>query len=179
MSMQSSALKACTAAIAALALASCQQAAEPAGETETATLPTSINAVMVSVVDHSADYLFALGNGDMPRNDHHWDLVRIAAYEAIIGGSLTNMQGTGPNDAAWVADPGWRKMADDLTEIGQESLVLAEAKSADIEAWRAIGDRLVQNCLACHEAFKPEIPSEGILHEATTRESKGESIFGS
>jgi len=56
-------------------------------------------------------------------------------------------------------------------------LPLVEAKSEDVDAWRAIGDRLVQNCLACHELFKPEVPSQGILHESTERESLGVSIF--
>lgn len=178
MSLKSIAAKGSVAAIMAVALASCQNNAEaPQEAAAKPELPLSINAVMVSVVDHSADYLFAVGNGDLPKSDHDWDLVRIASYEAILSGALTNMQGTGPNDAAWVADPGWQKMANDLTAIGQEALTLAEAKSTDVETWRALGDRLVQNCLACHEAFKPEIPSEGILHESTERESRGESIF--
>lgn len=55
---------------------------------------------------------------------------------------------------------------------------LAEAKSADVDAWRAVGDRLIQNCLNCHQKFKPEIPSEGILRGSTERQSRGISIFG-
>jgi hypothetical protein len=165
--------------LAAAALAGCQQAddtpAEPASAAST--LPISLNAAMVSVVDHSADYLFALGNGDMPDDDHDWDLVRSAAYETILSGRLIQMAGTGSNDAAWVADPAWQKMAGELTGIGQQALVLAEQKSTDEAQWRALGDSLVANCLACHEQFKPEIPSDGILHETTGRESRGESIF--
>jgi len=167
------------AAVALLAaLSGCKEAAKvDQAPASSATLPISINAAMVSVVDHSADYIFALGNGDMPKTDHDWDLVRSASYETILAGKLIQMEGTGPNDAKWVADAGWKSMSDDLTAIGQESLVLAEARDGDEAKWRALGDRLVQNCLACHEAFKPEIPSEGVLHEATTRESRGESIF--
>ncbi len=167
-----------TAALFALVLASCQNAGTPTEQTAAVTkLPISTNALMVSTVDHSADYIFALGNGDMPRDDHDWDLVRIAAYETILGGSLTKIPGTGPNDERWVADEGWQVMASELSQIGQEALQLAEAKSTDKDAWRAIGDRLVQNCLTCHQSFKPETPSQGILHEGTGRESRGESIF--
>lgn len=168
------------AALAGLSLAALSGCNEPAPvepAAEASRLPVSINAAMVSVVDHSADYIFALGNGDMPKDEHDWDLVRIASYEAIIAGKLIQMEGTGPNDAKWVADPAWRSMSDDLTEIGQEAHALAEERSTDQEKWRALGDRLVQNCLGCHEAYKPEIPSEGILHESTGRESRGESIF--
>jgi len=178
MPIKSIALKCSTAALLALALAGCQNdAAAPEPAAAPAKLPISMNAVMVSVVDSSADYIFALGNGDMPKDDHDWDMVRSATYETILSGELTKMQGTGPNDAAWAADPGWHNMAQELSTIGQEALALAEAKSGDTEAWRTLADRLVQNCLACHEAFKPEVPSQGILHEGTGRESRGESIF--
>lgn len=172
-------LKAAIAGISLVALAGCDRTGgEEANEAPSAAvLPISLNAAMISVVDHSADYIFALGNGDMPRDDHDWDLVRSATYEMILAGKLIQMRGTGPNDAEWVADPGWRSMADDLSRIGQEAQARAEARSTDQDKWRALGDRLVQNCLGCHEAFKPELPSEGILHEGTRRESLGESIF--
>jgi hypothetical protein len=177
MTLQSRTLEA-TAAMALLALAGCQGGADVSRDAaEPAKLPISINAAMISVVDHSADYIFALGNGDLPKNNHDWDLVRVASYETILSGKLIQMEGTGEKDAEWVADPGWQAMADDLTVIGQEALALAEVKSADTEKWRALGDRLVQNCLACHDAFKPEVPSQGIVHESTERESLGESIF--
>lgn len=174
------------AALATIALsfglASCQQAAEPEaaasdGPATELTLPVSINAAMVGLIDHSADYLFAVGNGDLPRDDHDWDLVRSSAYDMILGGKVIQIKGTGEYDAQWVANPEWKELSDDLTDIGQKTLALAEAKSTDVEQWRTLGDQLVTNCLDCHEKFKPEIPSEGILHESTERESRGISIF--
>ncbi|WP_343807839.1 hypothetical protein [Alteraurantiacibacter aestuarii] len=165
-----------------LALAGCQQAAEEPAVAEEGTapqvkLPVPINAAMVGIIDQSADYIWAVGNGDLPRDDHDWDQVRGAVYDMILGGQLIQIEGTGEYDAQWVANQDWQKHSNDLTQIGQDALPLAEAKSTDVEAWRAIGDRLVQNCLACHELFKPEVPSQGILHESTVRESLGESIF--
>lgn len=177
MRIQAQPLKTAAGAMLALALAACQQEAPAPEPSAPAELPISTNALMVSTVDHSADYIFALGNGDMPRDDHDWDLVRIASYETILGGALTKIPGTGPNDKTWTANENWQVMASELSQIGREALDLTEAKSTDEEAWRMIGDRLVQNCLACHEAFKPEVPSQGILHEGTGRESRGESIF--
>ncbi len=171
-----------TLPLCALALASCQQAEEaPAAPAEASlaqvTLPVSINAAMVGIIDQSADFIWAVGNGDMPRNDHDWDQVRGAVYDMILGGQVIQMEGTGEFDAQWVANTDWQTHSEDLTRIGQDALPLVEAKSEDVEAWRAIGDRLVQNCLACHELFKPEVPSQGILHESTERESRGISIF--
>jgi len=132
---------------------------------------------MVGIIDQSADFIWAVGNGDLPRDDHDWDQVRGAVYDMILGGKVIQMGGTGEFDAQWIANTDWQAHSEELTQIGQDALPLVEAKSEDVDAWRAIGDRLVQNCLACHELFKPEVPSQGILHESTERESLGVSIF--
>lgn len=162
-------------------LAGCQQASEAppaeAAQAGLSTLPVSINAAMVGMIDQSADYIWAVGNGDLPKDDHDWDQVRGAVYDMIIGGQISKVPGDGEFDAQWTAEADWIRHSDELTKIGQDALPLVEARSTDQEAWRAIGDRLVQNCLACHELFKPEVPSQGILHESTVRESLGQSIF--
>ena len=174
------------AAASALAfgLGACQQSDEPAADaTATAaasdlTLPVSINAAMVGMIDHSADYLFALGNGDMPRNDNDWHMVSNSAYEIMLGGAVIQIPGTGEFDRQWVQEPEWIRLSEELTEIGADAVELAQAKSTDQEAWRAVGDRLIQNCNECHQVYKPEIPSEGILRGSTERQSRGISIFG-
>lgn len=166
-----------------LALGGCQRSSEPAAEATAAagegvTWPVSINAAMVGMIDHSADYLFALGNGDMPRNDNDWHLVQNSAYEIVLGGAVIRHPGTGSFDASWVKEPDWQRLAQELSTIGEDAVKLAEAKSTDQAAWRAVGDRLISNCLECHQKFKPEIPSEGILRSSTERQSRGISIFG-
>lgn len=170
------------AGISALALASCgnppandvpAEAVAPA-LTE---LPVSTNATMVGLIDNSADYIWAVGNGDLPKDEADWDLVRSATYDMILGGQVMKVPGTGEFDAQWTAEENWQEMSDQLTQIGQDALPLAESQSTDVEAWRAIGDRLIENCENCHNAFKPELPSGGILHRSTERESRGVSIF--
>ena len=166
------------AAAALAATTGCQEKADEGQKAPAAVvLPVSINAAMVALTDQSADYLFAPGNGDMPKDDHDWDQVRSAAYEMMLAGKVIQIPGTGEFDAQWVAEPDWKTYAEDLTAIGGEAVKLADAKSTDQAQWEALGDRLVQNCLGCHERFKPETPSQGILHEATKRESLGDSIF--
>jgi cytochrome c556 len=164
------------AGAAVLALAGCQQGAKKEASEEM-TLPISINAAMVGTVSHSADYIFALSNGDMPKNDHDWDLVRSAAYETMLGGKVIQLPGTGSNDANWVKDPEWKGYADQLTVLGGEAEKLVEERSTDKDKWNTLGGQLVDDCLACHMKFKPEIPSQGILHGSTERESRGVSIF--
>lgn len=177
-------LRALTVAVAlVVGLGACQQAEQPADESAVAnagelTLPVSLNAAMVGMIDPSADYLFAVGNGDMPRNDNDWHLVSSSAYEIMLGGAVIQIPGTGEFDREWVENPEWIRLSDELTGIGEDAIQLAEAKSTDVEAWRAVSDRLIENCLECHKAFKPEIPSEGILRGSTERQSRGISIFG-
>ncbi|MCL6251239.1 hypothetical protein M3P36_09325 [Altererythrobacter sp. KTW20L] len=167
-----------------IALQGCQQPADaPTTETTTAnagdlTLPVSLNAAMVGMIDHSADYIFALGNGDLPRNANDWHLVSNSAYEIVLGGAVIQIPGTGTFDQQWVEESEWIRLSQELTGIGEDAVRLAEAKSTEVEAWRSVGDRLIQNCLACHQQFKPEIPSDGILRGSTERQSRGISIFG-
>lgn len=182
--IRSSTLRLGAAGLLALALAGCQQQAkEEAPAPQAATVPTltkmpiSINATMVGMISNSADFLFAVGNGDLPKNDHHWNQVQYHAYQMILGGQIMKVPGTGEGDAAWVEHPEWQQRSQELTDIGFEALKLAQAKNGDAASWKKIGDTLVQNCLGCHEKFKPEIPSQGILHQDTKRESQGKSIF--
>lgn len=175
-----------TLAVAAFVavLGGCQQSEQPAVDEAAGanagqlTLPVSINAAMVGMIDHSADYLFALGNGDLPRNQNDWHLVSNSAYEIMLGGAVIQIPGTGQFDREWVQNPEWIRLSGELTGIGEDAVRLAEAESTDVAAWREVGDRLIQNCLNCHKMFKPEIPSEGILRGSTERQSRGISIFG-
>ena len=96
-------------AISLLALAACQSESPDAGaETPPAAtvsqLPISINAAMVALTDQSSDYIFAPGNGDMPKTDHHWSQVRNAAYDMMLAGRVIQIPGTGEFDAQWVAN---------------------------------------------------------------------------
>jgi hypothetical protein len=172
------------AAALTISLAACQQADEPAADATASasradlTLPVSTNAAMVGMIDQAADYIFAVGNGDLPRNDNDWHLVSNSAYVTMLSGTVIQVPGTGEFDRQWTETPEWIELSDELTGIGADAVALAEAKSTDVAAWRAIGDRLIQNCLDCHQRFKPEIPTEGILRGSTERQSRGISIFG-
>tara|TARA_A100001391_G_scaffold48774_5_gene29073 strand:- start:5708 stop:6250 length:543 start_codon:yes stop_codon:yes gene_type:complete len=166
----------------ALALGACQETEEAPADTVAVptgvtTLPVSINAAMVGLIDQSADYLWAMGNGDLPKDAHDWDQVRAASYDMIIGGAVIQIPGTGEHDAEWVKAEDWRTWSNELTKIGEDALPLAEEQSTDVDEWRALGNRLIDNCEACHAAYKPEIPSQGILHEEISRDAEGVSIF--
>ena len=180
MKMRSKFMSAAVVGTLLVALAGCQKStkadqapvAEPPASIK---LPISINATMVGLVDRASDFLFAIGNGDLPRNDHEWDVVRNSAYQMVIAGKVIQLEGTGQNDAQWVANPEWKKYSEQLSAIGLEAEKLADAK--DPKGWDIIGGKLIDTCQACHMSFKPSVPSQGILHEGTKWESEGKSVF--
>lgn len=159
-------------ALGALALGACEAkkpapepvAAAPAAAAAPAmTLPISLNAVMVGLVDHSSDYIFDVGNGKVPKTEDDWREAEYHAYQMVASGKLIQLAGTGPSDVAWTANPDWKKRSDDLTAVGMEALKLAQAK--DAAGYRAVGDKLIDVCESCHTAYKPDIPTMKILHK--------------
>ena len=124
------------AAALSIGLAACQQAGEPAAEATAParadlTLPVSTNAAMVGMVDQAADYIFAVGNGDLPRNDNDWHLVSNSAYATMLSGTVIQVPGTGEFDRQWTENPEWIELSEDLTRIGADAVELVEAKSTD------------------------------------------------
>ena len=77
-----------------------------------------------------------------------------------VGGKLIQLAGTGPNDATWVADPNWIRMADEMSAAGMDAL--AATKARNIALLNAAGDRLVAACESCHTEYKLGLPSMGI-----------------
>lgn len=159
------------AAIVAASLAACApeqttappQAAAPAPEvaaaTRVITLPVSINATMVALVDHASEPLW-LDAYEPPKTAMRWLEAEYNAYQMAVGGKLIQLAGTGPNDADWVADPDWIKMADEMTAAGMDALNAAKARN--VAMLNTAGDRLVAACEACHKKFKPGLTSMGI-----------------
>jgi hypothetical protein len=155
------------AAIAALtACAPAKTEAPPAEPATTATpaaasitLPVSINAIMVSLVDHASEPLW-LDAYEPPTTADRWLEAQYNAYQMAISGKLIQLAGTGPNDADWVVDPQWIKMSNELSAAGMDALQASLAQ--DTAALNTAGDRLVAACEACHKQFKPGLTSMGI-----------------
>jgi hypothetical protein len=161
-------------ATSALLLAACSGPAKPPAAISTPaptlalTLPISINAVMVGGIDHASDPLFGVGNalfgsGRLPSSDDDWREVQYHAYQMAILGKVIQLPGTGPRDAEWTANPQWKGFADSLSNVAMEILKKAEAK--DAQGFDELGNKLVDVCEACHQAFKPEIPTMKIFHK--------------
>lgn len=123
------------------------------------TLPVSLNAVMVALVDHASEPLW-LDAYEPPTTEEGWRAAEHHAYQMAVGGKLIQLAGTGPNDAAWVADANWIRMSDEMSAAGMDAL--AAAKARNVALLNAAGDRLVASCESCHIEYKLGLPSMGI-----------------
>ena len=132
----------------------------------TARPEVSINAVMVALVDHAGHQLWDVeGEGKAPKTDADWNNVQEHAVQMAAAGPAITVGGTGPSDATWVKSPSWQSYAQQMSNAGVAAM--NAAKSKNFNALVAANGQLVQSCVACHKEFKPDLPTEGIVHNHT------------
>lgn len=147
--------------VLSMTLARKVQAAE-AGATEPLDVPVSINALMVTLIDHSAHYVWDYGSMEREITDEEWRTVEYYAIQLAGSGPLITLGGTGVMDMAWADSPLWVEYSRQMTSAAM--LALDAARSKDKTLLLSVGDVLVASCEGCHQAFKPELPTEGLSH---------------
>jgi hypothetical protein len=128
------------------------------------TLPVSINAVMVALVDHASEPLWVASYKN-PKTDDAWREAEYDAYQMAVSGKLIQLAGTGPSDADWVSQPEWKGYAGEMSASGMAALKAAQDK--DVKSLGEAGDRLVAACETCPKKFKPGLTSMGIYKSPT------------
>ena len=123
----------------------------------------SINAEMVGLVDHAAHELWNVEKeGQEPKSDKDWEEVEHHAMQIAAAGTLITLGGTGQADAGWAQKPDWNMHARKLTDTAMRAVNAAHSKN--LEGLKKVNGDLVDVCEGCHKEFKPELPSEGIVH---------------
>jgi len=156
------------AVLPALALGSAALPSWQSSAAEGAThvpVPVSINALMVAMVDHSAHAIWDAGNmagrgGTLSGRD--WQEVEQHAIQLAASGTLISLGGTGTADTGWVTSPEWQRFSRQLTAGAMAAHEAVE--NQDQMALMDAGSAIVATCESCHETFKPDAPTEGILH---------------
>jgi hypothetical protein len=155
-----------------MALAGCQRDSEVPAEEDAAavaaaelpTPPFSVNRQMVSLIDNESHVLWgAEQEGRAPQTEADWNTIEDHALQIVAAGYLLARGGTGPEDADWSAQPEWRRETKAMIDAAMAAATAAESKN--MENLLTANGRLVDSCLACHEQFKPEIPTEGRTHQ--------------
>lgn len=160
-SMRASLLVAC-AAVTLLYYPIAAQSAEPSStDREFIEMQTSINALMVAVVDWAAHEVWEAGYANT-MTGQNWLTVKQYATELLVSGTLISLGGTGSVDQAWVRTAAWQEWSASMIDETRE--VLGAIQAQDQQRLQAAGDRLISICEGCHAIFKPEIPTEGIMH---------------
>lgn len=137
-------------------------AAEPTStDREFIEMQTSINAMMVAMVDWSAHELWEMAYADSI-DDRNWLTVKQYAIELLASGTLVSLGGTGRADRAWAADELWQEWTASMIEESKEAIRAIDARDQD--RLRASGEKLLEICEGCHADFKPNLPTEGIMH---------------
>ena len=132
----------------------------------TAKPEVSINAVMVALVDHAGHQLWNVETeGKAPKTDADWANVEEHAVQIAAAGPAITVGGTGPSDAVWVKSPSWHGYAQRMSDAGVAAM--NAAKSKDFSALVKANGQLVESCVGCHKEFKPDLPTEGIVHTHT------------
>lgn len=133
-------------------------------------LPVSYNALMVAMVDNAGHVLWDVEKeGFAPKNDADWLEVEDHAMQLVAASTLLQLEGTGPADAGWVKQTGWKSNAEAMGAAGMAANAAAKAKNKDALI-KANGD-LVAACEGCHKEFKPTLPTEGLAHQRPHSES--------
>jgi hypothetical protein len=135
----------------------------PAAAPPHVALPISINAVMVSLVDQAAHEIWDGGNQDRDLTDREWLLIEQHSLQLAAAGTVISLGGTGPADRGWAQSPAWQDWSRKLGVIALEAKQAVDAKSK--VALRDAGDKLTDTCESCHKIFKPDVPTEGIMHQ--------------
>lgn len=146
--------------IAGAALVACSPSTEPT--TEEAMLPISINEVMASLINHSADPIWVAAWRN-PQSDDDWRELEHLARQLQVGGALLTIPGTGPADRVWTDNSDWRAYAQQLSDSAARAVNAARAK--DVGLISRAGDEIVDVCESCHIDFKPAIPTMNIYGE--------------
>jgi hypothetical protein len=123
----------------------------------------SINEVMVGLVDHAAHHLWDLGRaGAAPRTEREWTEVEHHAIQLAAAASWIATGGAGQADVGWVNQLSWKRYA---RQVNEEALAaLGAARIEDLEGVLAAGDAIIEACEGCHREFKPDLPTEGVVH---------------
>jgi hypothetical protein len=143
---------------AASVLTACGGGGEPAQ----ARLPVSINEVMASLINHSADPIWAAA-WQNPQSDRDWRELEHLARQLQLGGALLTMPGTGPMDDEWTSNAQWVGYADQLSAAAGGAV--SAARSRNVQSIASAGDEIVDICEGCHIDFKPDLPTMNIYGE--------------
>ena len=133
-----------------------------AAESQDFPMPVSVNSLMVTMIDHSAHYIWDYAALEDMMLEDEWLAVEYYSIQLAAAGPLITLGGTGELDNTWASSPQWLSYSMDMSNAAMKALNAARLQ--DKALLQTAGDELLNSCLACHRAFKPDVPTEGVIH---------------
>lgn len=158
-------------ALSAAMVAACAPAPQSQSNCPPATeakLPVSLNAVMATMVNHSADPIW-IASREAPKTDRDWRELERHAYQLQVSGALLLIPGSGPQDAEWTQRAEWKNFASALSKAGENAVQAVRSK--DMALITKSGDEIVDICEGCHKVFKPDLPTGKMFGELSPHEA--------
>ena len=128
---------------------------------QVASLPVSTSEVMESLINHSADPLFAVSWGS-PRTEEEWGEIEQMARQLQLGGALLPVPGTGAMDGEWTADAAFADYSGQLSAAAGRALDAAQGRREG--QLQQIGTEISAVCNACHRDFAPGLPAVNLVN---------------
>jgi hypothetical protein len=94
-------------------------------------------------------------------SDQDWLLADQDAADLAAATALMSLPGTGKNDQKWIANADWHMWT---LDVQKTALAIRQAVKAKNQMMLASGaDHLADTCQTCHDKYRPETPSDGII----------------
>jgi len=123
-------------------------------------LPLTLLEIMRANVEIPAEGIWGIENEDKLSNDQ-WALAEQDVINIIAAATFISTGGTGKKDREWVSNADWQTWTKDVQATGLQ--IRADVKAKDLKKLAEAADHLVDVCQSCHDKYRPEIPSDGIM----------------
>jgi hypothetical protein len=115
--------------------------------------------IMRASVEVPAEGIWNAQGIEMPSEDE-WLLMDEDTAQLVSAASLISLPGAGKGDAAKAAAADWQKWDADLLKNALD--LRAAVKAKDKMKYDDLANNLTEVCQACHDKYRPQVPSDGI-----------------
>ena len=109
----------------------------------------SMSELMIHIIYPASDALFYIER-DPPKTDAQWNVIRFQALTLAESGNLLMMPNRARDQDRWI------KESKEMIDVSAAAYHAALAK--DMDGILALGERLSNSCIACHQDYRSNYP---------------------
>jgi hypothetical protein len=116
--------------------------------------------MMRATVEVPADGIWEIQGADA-LSDAQWLLAEQDATNLVAASTLISIPGTGKNDEQWTASTDWQGWTANTQKVALD--IRNAVKTKNLTALSEAADRLTAACQSCHDKYRPQTPTDGVL----------------